>query len=183
MLSVSEKISNIFNKFIPDVLPLVALATTTTGVDGIEDFQKKFMVIESLQPYIHFLKSKSKIKYERVPVVIFDIDGTLVDFWTQEAIEPTIDFYNKIIKLGYHTIILTARLKDMKNQTIKKLNQIGIKNYDQIIFRDYLFENIADYKLNQRKKLATNYDIVANVGDRITDFKGGYNGKIIKIPS
>jgi predicted secreted acid phosphatase len=174
MISVSEKLSNIFNKLL--------LEDSELG-NRLQTFQKKFSIIESLQPYIQFLKTQSKSKHERIPIVIFDIDGTLIDFWSQEAIEPTVDFYKTAKKLGYHTVILTARLKDMKSQTIKKLNEIGIKNYDEIIFRDYLFQDIGDFKLSQRKKLATNYDIVANVGDRITDFKGGYNGKIIKIPS
>jgi hypothetical protein len=39
----------------------------------------------------------------------------------------------------------------------------------------------AQYKLAERKKLATSYEIVANVGDRMSDFYGGYNGKIVKI--
>lgn len=172
---------------------------------AFEDFQKNYLIIESLQPYLSFLEKQSNKKHQliqshrshpdrkiqshrsdtdlKIPIVIFDIDGTLVDYYSQESIDPVVDFYKQVLKMGFHTVILTARLKDMKKSTVKLLNKIGIKKYDDIIFRDHWMDSFGKYKLDQRKKLATTYDIVANVGDMITDFQGGYNGKIIKIPS
>lgn len=147
-----------------------------------EQIQNNLMISETLHPYLVYLKKEIKKDHLNTPLVIFDIDGTLVNFVSEEGIEPTIDFLHEVQKIGYSIVLLTGRIESMKTETIKLLNKLGVKNYDQIIFRSNNTNNIGDYKLNERKKLATKYSIVANVGDMIHDFKGGFNGKIIKIP-
>jgi predicted secreted acid phosphatase len=120
------------------------------------------------------------------------VDDTLLDcgkiskrFPLFDSLQPTVEFYRYVKDLGYRTVILTARNESRRETTIKNLQHIKITDYDDIIFRtkndiDYSF---AKYKLNQRKNLAKKYTIIANIGDQLSDFEGGYNGKIIKIPN
>jgi phosphoglycolate phosphatase-like HAD superfamily hydrolase len=121
-----------------------------------------------------------KHKYStKPPLVIFDVDGTLVD--SLSPISPTISFYHNVINMGYHTVILTSRSEQNKEKTIDLLDRFGVKGYDYLIFRPDTEKETTKFKTNIRKLLATSYDIVANVGDRMFDFEGGYNGKIIHI--
>lgn len=150
----------------------------------LDDLYKNVLISETLQPYLVYLKKQIKKPHTNTPLVIFDIDGTLIDFFLQQPIEPTIDFYQNVVKMGYHTVLLTARSMNRESETIELIHRYGIKNYDEIIFRQPAQEqDFGSYKLKQRKKLATKYEIVANVGDSMSDFYGGWNGKIIKIPS
>jgi predicted secreted acid phosphatase len=107
------------------------------------------------------------------------VDGTLID--SHSPITPTITFYQSIVNMGYHTVILTARSEQNKDTTIDLLNRYGIKGYDYLFLRPDKEKELVKFKMNIRKQLATSYDIVANVGDRIFDFEGGYNGKIIHV--
>jgi phosphoglycolate phosphatase-like HAD superfamily hydrolase len=158
-----NSVSNFFQKFI------------------LDDMQNNIHLIEMLKPYLKYLKHTLKNKNMPYPLVIFDVDGTLLEFGTNLSIQPVVDFYHQVKKLGYHTVVLTARTNQMKSITIKSLKKYGIDDYDQIIFRPSIDMDAAQYKLAERKKLATSYEIVANVGDRMSDFYGGYNGKIVKI--
>jgi len=147
----------------------------------IDKVNQDICLKEMLKSYSRFLKSElSNHKHSvKPPLVIFDVDGTLVDLTS--PIPPTISFYQNVKDMGYHTIILTARSEQIKDRTIDLLNKFGVKGYDDIILRPEKEKETAKFKTNVRKKLATSYDIVANVGDRIFDFEGGYNGKIIHL--
>jgi predicted secreted acid phosphatase len=161
-------------------------------IHKIDEWIKTSSLNEILYSYIHYINQEIKKTYTKPPLIIFDVDDTLLDtskitkkFPLFEGLDPTITFYHYVKELGYHTIILTARYETRKSITISNLNRLNIKNYDDIIFRtkEDLNYSYGKYKLNQRKKLSQNYTIIANVGDQITDFEGGYNGKIIKIPN
>jgi predicted secreted acid phosphatase len=113
--------------------------------------------------------------------VIFDIDDTLVRYHTQTPNSEVVKFYHQVANLGYHIVILTARLQFLESITIDQLEYFGLNDYDKIIFRRMQESDYGKYKLVQRKKLAKIYDIVANVGDMDHDFFGGYNGMIIQV--
>jgi hypothetical protein len=116
--------------------------------------------------------------------VIFDIDDTLV---TNNNIPITnvINFYNYIRKeLKLSTVIITARRKTSEYHTKKLLENLKIDDYDHLFMRsNYYIKNISFYKYEIRRCLSEKYDIVANVGNYYTDFFGGHNGIIIKIPT
>jgi predicted secreted acid phosphatase len=117
------------------------------------------------------------------PLVIFDIDDTLINTNNKLPNISVINLYNYVNnELKYNTVILTARKNISRDVTIKELDEIGINNYDEIIMKNNEYSTNSIYKYNKRKELSNKYYIVANVGDEYSDFFGGYNGLIIKIP-
>ncbi len=158
----------------------------------LEQQEKMSSISEVLLSYIPYLEEEIKKPHPKPPLVIFDVDDTLLDtskiskkFPLFDGIEPSISFYQYVKDLGYHTIILTARNEMKRDITINNLERYKVIDYDEIILRgkeDHTF-SFGKYKLNKRNKLAEKYTIVANVGDQSTDFEGGYNGKIIQIPN
>ena len=158
----------------------------------MDEWIKNSTISEVLLNYIPYIDKEIKNKHTKPPLIIFDVDDTLLDtskiskkFPLLDGLDPTITFYHHVKNMGYHTVILTARKDYMKDTTIRNLERYQIDDYDHIIFRkeDDKYHSFGKYKLQQRKKLAQNYTIIANVGDKVTDFQGGYNGKIIKIPT
>jgi predicted secreted acid phosphatase len=158
----------------------------------LEETIKFSSISEVLTSFIPYIEEEIKKEHNKPPLIIFDIDDTLLDtsklskrFPLLDGLDPTITFYQFVKDIGYHTILLTARDESKRDITIQNLNRLKINHYDDIIFRTnqdtkYSF---GKYKLKQRKRLSKNYTIIANLGDQPTDFEGGYNGKIIKIPT
>jgi predicted secreted acid phosphatase len=175
MISITDKISTFFNKW-----------------HSLESWIRNTSITETLYSHVPYLNQQMKNHHTKPPVIIFDIDDTLLDtakvlkkFPLMEGIEPSITFLQYAKSIGYHIVIISARKEEKREQTIENLKKIGVDNFDQLILRseEDLKITISAYKLNRRKILNQDYDIVANVGDQISDFEGGHNGKIIKIPN
>lgn len=157
----------------------------------LQEQEKISEISETLLSQIPYLEKEITNSHSKPPLIIFDVDDTLLDsskiskkFPLFDGIEPSILFYQYVKDLGYHTVILTARPEIKRDITIQNLERYKIKDFDQIILRSqedpYSFDK---YKLKQRKILNDKYTIIANVGDQPSDFEGGYNGKVIKIPN
>lgn len=151
---------------------------------------KDTSISEILLSYIPYIEEEIKKNHRKPPLIIFDIDDTLLDtskiskkFPLFDGLYPTILFYDYVKNLGYHTVILTARPESKRDITIQNLNRLKVKDYDDIIFRTNDDTSFGKYKYKNRKKLSEKYTIIANLGDQHTDFEGGYNGKIIRIPT
>ena len=52
---------------------------------------------------------------------------------------------------------------------------------DELVFNPTI--KTADWKLDERRKLSSAYNIVGCVGDRDADFLGGFTGHIVKLPN
>jgi predicted secreted acid phosphatase len=162
-------------------------------IHKIEEWITISQITKLLFSYVDFLKEESKKTFEKPPVIIFDLDNTLLNsdklnkFPILEGIEPTITFYNFVKDLGFHTIIITGRKEELRERTVNNLNRAKIINYEDLIMRKKDEEGkeitISKFKCLQRKILSKEYTIIANVGDQLSDFEGGYNGKIIKVPN
>ena len=110
--------------------------------------------------------------------IVFDIDDTLIDSETHKPIEPTVDFYHMVKKLGFKTVIVTARegTEDNIQKTIDELGNIGIKDYTHIFFRLPNVMNLYLFKKNCRKHIHEKLcPIVMSIGDKNWDF-GEYGG-------
>ena len=154
-------------------------------IHKLDECIKNTSINEVLYSYLPYVNMEIKKSHTKPPVIIFDVDNTLLDtskisrrFPLFDGLQPTITFYNYVKDLGYRIIILTGRPIERKDTTISNLHRLKIKDYDDIIFRtkDDTKDSFATYKLNQRKKLSQNYTIIANIGDKVSDFEGGYNG-------
>jgi len=158
----------------------------------LDEWIKNSTLNTLLLSYSEYIDKQIKKSYSKPPLIIFDIDDTLLDtskisknFPLFDPFNPTLTFYQYVKESGYHTVILTARNESMKDITIRNLNKFKILDYDEIIFRTHkdIKDSFGKYKMKQRKRLSEKYTIIANVGDNLTDFQGGFNGKIIKIPN
>ena len=148
-------------------------------------------ILQSNQPY--FEKYIQERYTDKFPMVIFDIDDTLLStvgmgeacFLTLPRIKPVVEFYYWLKRKGYRIVLITARQENVEAITKANLQKEGIVGYDHLFTRNLsdMYVPIGNYKLNKRKMLSNQYDIVGNIGDQITDFYGGYSGRIIKLPN
>jgi predicted secreted acid phosphatase len=155
-------------------------------IHPIQGWIKNYEISEVLYSYVDYILEQSEKEFAKPPLIIFDIDDTLLDFYSfkkfpmLDGIDPTITFYKYVQELGFHVVLLTGRKEDKRELTIENLNRVKVKGYDELIMRPGN-ESIPKYKLKQRIRLSKKYTIIANIGDQLTDFEGGYNGKIIKL--
>lgn len=131
---------------------------------------------------------------------IFDIDYTLLTFDNLDVspsdhfrlqyaskcagILPVIQLYHTCLKKGISCVIITGRKEGTKTATISNLSKVGIRDWHSIFFKPARGKiATADYKRDIRKSLSEDGTILFNIGDSDTDFEGGYNGTIFKLPS
>lgn len=139
---------------------------------------------------------------------IFDIDDTVLsDYcnvksiqfgfvpefahdWITRAEVPAIplmkNFYNYLIKKGYHIIFLTGRPHNQYEATEKNLQNQGFTAYDKLILRsgDHKGLSTQAYKALERSKLVKEgYEIVGTAGDQWSDLTGDHIGTPIKVPN
>jgi predicted secreted acid phosphatase len=155
---------------------------TSRNVDLQSIFEKMILkVVENakleLQDIIQKNSSKSKC-------VIFDIDDTLVTN-QNNPIKHVINLYKYISEdLKIKIFIITARRQTNEYQTRKLLEDIKIDNYENLFLRsNYYMKNVSFYKYEIRREISENYSIIANIGNYYSDFFGGFNGLIVRIPT
>jgi predicted secreted acid phosphatase len=162
---------------------------------------------------IRKISSEAKKYFADIPttensIIIFDVDDTALYNWHSRgdfiwdhpkfskmkqkkfkpAIEPVLDLYKYLINKGFKIIFITSRSDNDYDNTHNELVNAGYSNFFKLILMPtkLAFDpNIktADWKLDVRKELAHQYNIVGSIGDRPADFLGGYTGYIVKIPN
>lgn len=119
------------------------------------------------------------------PVIIFDIDSTLINSISGECKYPIIILYNYALKRGIIPIIITARIgtQDIINYTKTQLSNCGIIGYNFIYFRTIENNDIWNYKEEARRNVVERgYNILMSVGDMEWDIYGKYTGVPILVP-
>ena len=151
------------------------------------DLNKNFNVYNRVFNYVNtYLENLPKMVNQ---TVIFDIDDTLVDtsriiFQSDnivlfDQIEPIVQLCKRCKQLGYKIIILTARYKEAIMSSIQNLNLFHIQ-YDEIYHNDNKEE--PSFKIQFKKELMRENNIVLCIGDQLTDIKGVDNSLGIKLP-
>ena len=114
------------------------------------------------------------------PLVVFDIDGTLISHYGQ--IEPVTKFYQWVKKNKINTGIITARTLNMADMTIKQLNTHDIKGYSQIYFRRNNVRDVRKAKEDSRHDIERKgFTNIMSIGDASWDI-GKYGGVGILLP-
>lgn len=124
---------------------------------------------------IEFHKSLPKTEKD---IIIFDIDDTLFDPYTDIEITPVVDFYRYLVENNYTTAIITARENSPINlrYTLEDLERHNIKNFKYIFLRDIYYNDLFLYKKNARKRIIEKgYIPLMSVGDKRWDM-GEYGG-------
>jgi predicted secreted acid phosphatase len=130
---------------------------------------------------IHLL---SKMKNINKPVVVFDIDNTLLDK-NNKVIEPLRAVYYYCIMIGITTAIITSRSGNEKtiNMTKQQLSDAFIGEIGFFYFRKPGNKNPYSSKEKARKNIEERgYKIVMSIGDQQYDISGDCCGIPIQIP-
>lgn len=134
--------------------------------------------------------------------VIFDIDETLLtaknlkgriknpnDIFKLQyypifaGIPQMIELHNWIRQKGIDTFLVTGRKAPTQKSTVENLKKVGVENYSGIYFKEGKGPS-EDYKTRVRKNLVEEgYEIIANIGDQVTDLTGGYAEYVFLLPS
>jgi len=102
------------------------------------------------------------------------------------AIQPTLALFNDALDHGVSVFFVTGRKESSRNATVKNLTRAGYHHWTGIFFKPENFKqaSIIPYKTEARKKVSQKgYTIIENLGDQISDLKGGYAEKSYKLPN
>lgn len=130
------------------------------------------------------VKQLDSIQLPFNPVVIFDIDNTLLHS-NGTCIMPIVNVYNHVKKIGIIPIIITNRLGIIPiiEFTQNQLKNCGITGYKSIYFRDPEKDNDAyTYKKKARHNVyKRGMNILMSIGDKKYDI-GDYGGIGVIVP-
>lgn len=121
-----------------------------------------------------------------------DFGGTIqsIDHRINEGIDPAIPATLKLYKLAQtlHVPIffVTGRDEHLRAATISNLQHEGYHNWHDLYLRPphHKKGSVAPFKATIRKKISEQgYDIVLNIGDQMSDLRGGYADRNLKLPN
>lgn len=126
-----------------------------------------------------------------IPAVMFDIDDTLLFSKNFEGITPMIRLLGECNKKNFFVMIVTARDSIYTKETIKDLENIGLKQgiggpftYNYLYLRKSPKDNNQNFKSNVKKKFyEKGFICVMSVGDNEIDIIGDYSGYCLKLPN
>lgn len=112
------------------------------------------------------------------------------------AIKPTLELYKLAKQRGVAVFFITGRRESSRDATERNLKATGYGGWDGLVLRpenDKPCESYANrketsatvcYKASARKKIAEDgYRIVVNIGDQLSDLRGGYAERAYKLPN
>ena len=104
---------------------------------------------------------------------------------TAEAILPTLVLYRFAQDHHIAVLFITARRAAERQATIANLHKAGYRHWDALILKDqHDASAAAEYKRKVRQHfIAQGYDIIANIGDQVSDLAGGYADQVFKLPN
>lgn len=121
-----------------------------------------------------------------------DFGGTLTEIQADEdkgqdsAILPTLTLFNFAKQNGVTVFFITGRQTAERQDTIRNLKNAGYDGWAALFMRQGQYQNgsAIDYKTAMRKIIeAKGYDIALNIGDQMSDLKGGHADQGIKLPN
>lgn len=137
---------------------------------------------------VRVMRTKGGMMKEKA--VLVDIDGTLVSVtpnwsaerdleWVEETMNAVgykfaVELVKKYKKMGYKIVIVTARGQSCKENTVKKLKEIGVYEFvDVMMHRTSKYENTrsAVWKRAAIKMLKQRYDFVYALEDEDGNMK------------
>lgn len=133
----------------------------------------------------HAIKMLDMLILPEKPIIIFDIDDTLIDSLGNPII-PICTIYHYAILHDINIGIVTARADVPENNEFIKtlLRNIGIVDVKEWYFRpinDHRYALCKEYARGHIERLG--YNIIMSIGDRDWDIYGLYTGMGIKVPS
>ena len=128
--------------------------------------------------------------YESIKKIYFGYDPQKWDNWINEAKAPAIpevkQFYDFVTLKKIKVIFLSSRNISQYNATYRNLNNAGYVSFDTLILKDSSYSKYTSlaFKSRQRELLTQKgYDIIADIGDQVSDLEKNDHGIQIKLPN
>ncbi len=111
----------------------------------------------------------------------------LIEQGKSPAIPATLALYQQAEKAQLHVFFITGRTDtaEIRKNTADNLHAAGFSKYDGLVLKpvNYKESTVSTYKTAARKKITDQgYHIVLNIGDQLSDLRGGYADRTYKLP-
>lgn len=122
----------------------------------------------------------------------YDFGGSKGDIFTNmekgedPAIASTLQLYQYAKAHDVSVFFITGRPESLRAVTTNNLRKAGFDHWDGLYLRpdQYKEASISPFKTAMRKKITDNgYDVALNVGDQLSDLKGGFADKSFQLPN
>lgn len=115
--------------------------------------------------------------------IVLDIDNTALEtqYNPGEPNPPVLAVAERAEKLGMAVLIVTARKEYKRNESLEELKAAGYSP-DDICLREPDKSKSEGKTLCRKQYTEDGYTITANIGNRDTDFKGGYFDRAFQLP-
>lgn len=115
--------------------------------------------------------------------IVLDIDNTALEteYNPGEPNPPVLAAAKRAGKLGMAVLIVTARKESKKDESLAELKAAGYSP-DDICLRTPDKSKSEGKALCRKQFTEDGYTITANIGNRDTDFKGGYFDRAFQLP-
>lgn len=162
-------------------------------------------VIENAMTY---LKARISHPMKKKPLIVLDIDETALSNYKHmremgfggslneiqrtemKADDPAIPATQQLYQFAkrHHIAVafVTGRPDGERDATAKNLHEAGYDEWDALVFRSTAYQRlpVASYKTAIRKKFVSEgYDVILNIGDQMSDLKGKFADKSLKLPN
>ena len=158
-------------------------------ISNTEDEINKINV-QTNSAFVFDVDETSLSNYESIKKIYFGYDPQKWDNWINEAKAPAIpdvkQFYDFVTLKKIKVIFLSSRNISQYNATYSNLNNAGYVSFDTLILKDSSYSKYTSlaFKSRQRELLTQNgYDIIADIGDQVSDLEGKFHGLQIKLPN
>jgi acid phosphatase len=169
-------------------------------------------VVYQAQAYLsEVIAEQQKQKSKEKLAIVFDIDETVLSSYDQmhrltfggtldeinrltaeernaPVIPAALALYKQALKENVHIFFITGRHNTSQQQknTVQNLHAAGFTQYDGLMMKpvNYNKPSASIYKTAMRKKITDQgYHIVLNIGDQMSDLRGGYADRTYKLPN
>lgn len=104
----------------------------------------------------------------------------------KQPLKPMLNLYKFAKNNGVSVFFVTGRREKFQEPTTKSLVQAGYEKWDGLYFKpqDYQKSSIIPFKSEMRKEISRQgYEVVASIGDQMSDLLGGYADRGFKLPN
>jgi HAD superfamily, subfamily IIIB (Acid phosphatase) len=119
------------------------------------------------------------------PAIVLDIDNTSLQthYAPGRATPAVLAFERRAVRDGYTIVFVTGRLRSHRSSSAAELRRAGYR-VDRMCLRAHRSTSLATSKSRCRAYYARHrLRIVADVGNRSTDFTGAHHGKVYRLPN
>lgn len=149
------------------------------------DIQRYYGYEDAMEILDHYELGHIELQRDTMPIVVFDIDDTLIDSKTGNIIHTMMHLYQRILDMGIPIYLVTARPPQYRKETLLELQKNNITGYKHL----YMVDNYVqrDDKAMRKAKVRRyledeGYEILLNIGDDPGDMLYGHYVYGIKLP-